>query len=107
MEYMDLVGRIVAAEQNARALVQEAKEQEQSLEADLEQEISTMRETYMERARHRVEEVKKTEVALAKEDLARWDRKREQTLAAVESSYARHKDFWVDVLFRKIVGGAS
>ena len=78
MEYMDLVGRIVAAEQNARALVQEAKEQEQSLEADLEQEISTMRETHMQRARHRVEQAKQTEVALAKEDLARWARTMEQ-----------------------------
>lgn len=104
MEYADLVGRIVAAEQRARALVQEAKEQEEGLEAGLEQEIAAMRESYMSRARRRVAEVEKAEAAMAEESLRRWDRKLEQTMSAVEAAYARHREAWIDVLVRKIVG---
>lgn len=107
VEYANLVSRIVAAEESAREIAKEAQVRESSLEQDLEQEIARMRESYMARARHRVEEVEKTEAQAAEEDLANWDRKLTQAMSAVEASYARNKDAWVETLFQRIVGGAS
>ena len=66
-----------------------------------------MRENYMARARHRVAEVEKTEAEAAQEDLARWDKKLDQAMSAVEASYAKNKDAWVDALFQRIVGGVT
>ena len=52
----------------------------------------------------RIDEVEKTEAAAAEEDMARWDKKRDQALAEVERAYAEHKDQWVELLFSRIVG---
>ena len=105
MEYANLVSRIVAAEESAREIAKEAQARESTLEQDLEQEIARMRESYMARARHRVEEVEKAEAQAAEEDLARWDRKLRQAMSAVEAAYAGHRDAWVEALFQRIVGG--
>lgn len=49
MEYADMISRIVAAEHNARALVQQAKEKESHLQEDLDGDLARMRESYLER----------------------------------------------------------
>ncbi len=104
MEYLNLVNQIVAAEQSAREIAREAREQESSLEAELEREAAGIRERYMERARRRVAGVEETEAKAAQEELARWDRRLERAMAQVESAYARNRDAWVETLFRQIVG---
>ena len=44
------------------------------------------------------------EEAAAEEALDRLDRKLEQTMRAVEASYEKNKERWVDTLFSLIVG---
>lgn len=56
------------------------------------------------RARQRLEQVQQTEEAAAEEALDRLDRKLEQTMRAVEASYEKNKERWVDTLFSLIVG---
>ena len=48
-EYIDLVSRIIAAEHTAQEIAREAQEKQQSLDADLERDISRMREDYFAR----------------------------------------------------------
>ena len=86
MEYADMISRIVAAEHNARALVQQAKEKESHLQEDLDGDLARMRESYLERARHRLSLVEQEEQAAAAESIQRWDQKLEEALSAVESS---------------------
>lgn len=107
MEYLDLINQIVAAEQSAKEIAREAKEQEETLETELERETADMRERYMERARRRVAEVEETERKAAKEELERWDQKLAGAMAQVESAYAKNRDVWVETLFRQIVGGPA
>ena len=104
MEYVDLVNKIVAAEHSAQEIAREVKEKQDSLDADLKLEVGKLREDYFARATHRIDEVEKTEAAAAEEDMARWDKKRDQALAEVERAYAEHKDQWVELLFSRIVG---
>ena len=61
-------------------------------------------ESYRARARQRLEQVQQTEEAAAEEALDRLDRKLEQTMRAVEASYEKNKERWVDTLFSLIVG---
>ena len=58
------------------------------MDADLKLEVGKLREDYFARAKHRIDEVEKTEAAAAEEDMARWDKKRDQALAEVERAYA-------------------
>ena len=104
MEYINLVNRIVDAEHSAKEIAREAREREQSLEKEIGQETDALRERYMARAHRRIEQVEQTESEAAAEAIAQLDLKLQQTMAAVESSYARDRDAWVDSLFSMIVG---
>ena len=97
MDYAEMVSQIMAAEQGAKVLAEESRARRQQLQAGLEQEISAMRESYLAR-------VQQTEEAAAEEALDRLDRKLEQTMRAVEASYEKNKERWVDTLFSLIVG---
>lgn len=104
MEYVDLVSKIVAAEHSAQDIAHEAKERQESLDADLKRDVSQLREDCMDRARRRVAKVEETERAAAEEDMAIWDKKLAKAMDDVESSYAKNKDAWVDLLFHKVIG---
>ena len=93
MDYAEMVSQIMAAEQGAKVLAEESRARRQQLQAGLDEEISAMRESYLARARQRLEEA-----------LDRLDRKLEQTMRAVEASYEKNKERWVDTLFSLIVG---
>ena len=104
MDYAEMVSQIMAAEQGAKVLAEESRARRQQLQAGREQEISAMRGSYLARARQRLEQVQQTEEAAAEEALDRLDRKLEQTMRAVEASYEKNKERWVDTLFSLIVG---
>ena len=98
MDYAEMVSQIMAAEQGAKVLAEESRARRQQLQAGLDEEISAMRESYLARARQRLEQVQQTEEAAAEEALDRLDRKLEQ------ASYEKNKERWVDTLFSLIVG---
>ena len=104
MDYAEMVSQIMAAEQGAKALADEAREKRQQMQAGLEKEVSALREDYMDRANHRLEEVQQTEDAAAQEALTRVDERLDRTMKAVEASYEKNKERWVDALFSMIVG---
>lgn len=105
MEYIDLVSRIIAAEHSAKEIAQEAAVQESSLEEDLTRDESELRESYFARANRRIAVVEETESQAADEFVALWDKKLTDAMAAVETSYTKNKEAWVDTLFSMIVGG--
>ena len=104
MDYAEMVSQIMAAEQGAKVLAEESRARRQQLQAGLDEDFSAMRESYLARARQRLEQVQQTEEAGAEEALDRLDRKLEQTMRAVEASYEKNKERWVDTLFSLIVG---
>ena len=59
---------------------------------------------YKRQASHRLEEVRQTEDAAAQEALTRLDERLDRTMKAVEASYEKNKERWVDALFSMIVG---
>ena len=103
MDYAEMVSQIMAAEQGAKVLAEESRARRQQLQAGLEQEISAMRESYLARARQRLEQVQQTEEAAAEEKPKKTTRKK-KAMRAVEASYEKNKERWVDTLFSLIVG---
>ena len=104
MDYAEMVSQIMAAEQGAKVLAEESRARRQQLQAGLDEEISAMRESYLARARQRLEQVHQTEAAAAEVALDRLARRLEQPMRAVEASYEKNKERWVDTLFSLIVG---
>ena len=104
MEYVELVNKIIEAEHSAREIAQEAQEKEASLEQDLARDTQRLREDYFARADRRIQMVREAEERSAQESMARSDKKLSDALTAVESSYRRNRDRWVEMLFCRIVG---
>ena len=88
MDYAEMVSQIMAAEQGAKVLAEESRARRQQLQAGLEQEISAMRESYLARARQRLEQVQQTEEAAAEEKPKKTTRKKKTEEAAEESESA-------------------
>lgn len=107
MDYAEMVSQIMAAEQGAKVLAEESRAQEEQLQSGLDGEIKELRERYMERARHRLEQVKQTEETAAEEAEKRLDERLAKTMGAMESAYEKNRDRWVDKLFTMIVGVES
>ena len=75
MDYAEMVSQIMAAEQGAKVLAEESRARRQQLQAGLDEEISAMRESYLARARQRLEQVQQTEEAAAEEKPKKTARK--------------------------------
>ena len=104
MDYAEMVSQIMAAEQGAKVLAEESRAQEEQLQAGLDGEIAELRERYMDRARHRLEQVRQTVEAAAGESVQRLDERLSKTMKAMETAYEKNRDRWVDKLFTMIVG---
>ena len=76
MDYAEMVSQIMAAEQGAKVLAEESRARRQQLQAGLDEEISAMRESYLARARQRLEQVQQTEEAAAEEKPKKTTRKK-------------------------------
>lgn len=107
MEYMELVSQIIAAEHSAQEIARDAEARKASLDADLARETASMREDYFARAKHRIALIEAEEAAGADADIAAWDKRLAAAMAAVESAYAKNRDTWAELLFNRIVGGAT
>ena len=104
MEYISIVDQIIAAEQNARALAEEGRQQEEQVRAGLEQEISALREKYMEQADRRIRQVRQAEQAAAQDRIARLEEKQAHALERMRAVYEKNRVRWADTLFGLIVG---
>ena len=96
MEYVDLVNRIVEVEHSAKEIAREARQQESSLDQEVQQETAALHAQDMARAHRRIEQVEQTE----SQKLAR-------AMDAVEAAYDKNRDRWVEALFTMIVGDGS
>lgn len=104
MEYVDLVAKIVAAEQSAQSIAREVREKQEHLDAEVQRDVDSLREDCMKRARHRVALVEETERTAAQEAMAAWDRKLSAAMTRVEEEYAGKKDAWADAIFHQVIG---
>ncbi|MCC8121972.1 MAG: hypothetical protein LIO58_00280 [Oscillospiraceae bacterium] len=107
MEYLDLVNKIVAAEQSAQEIVKEAETKETTLDTDVEKEIARLREDYMSRAKRRLEAIEKTEQDDAQDDIRALDKDFEAAMARINRAYHENKARWIQTLFDEIAGDGA
>ncbi|MCD7947079.1 MAG: hypothetical protein LUG13_02115 [Oscillospiraceae bacterium] len=107
MEYLDLVNKIVAAEQSAQEIVKEAETQKITLDTDVEKEVARLREDYMSRAKRRLESIEKTEQDDAQDDIRALDKDFEAAMARINRAYHAHKEGWIQTLFAEIAGDGA
>lgn len=103
MDYTMLIDRILEAEQSARDVAEEAKNQKANFEAELEQEKAAIRQKYLDRADTWLEELKSQEAEKKDQLIAAQKVRLADAEARMERAYTRYGDNWVDTLFHQTV----
>ncbi len=103
MEHVNLINRIIEAENKARQISDEAHQKLQTLSIDLKEECAGIRHEYLERAEHRIAMVRRKENELANEKITEIDRQFQEDLKLLDKTFSDHGDEWVDKLFHLIV----
>lgn len=104
MDHIEIINKIVEAEQTAQRIADEARAKLASLDTDLVAENEKMRKQYFERADKRIASVREREGAIADEMIAELEKKLEQDLEGIERLAREQNDNWVSTIFSMIVG---
>ncbi|MDR1735661.1 MAG: hypothetical protein LBR85_02170 [Oscillospiraceae bacterium] len=99
MEHIDLINRIIEAEQEAQRIAGEARDKLRALPADLKSQTDKVRRDLYARADSRIEEVRREEEQYASDTVAELDARFKSDLAELEGVFAAHSKAWEDRLF--------
>ena len=103
MEHIDLINKIIEAEQRARQLADEAREKRKNMHSEIETATVDLRDSYLGRARVRIEKVKEREAAFTEERLAELDAAFEKDKESIEAAFEKSQEEWINKLFSMIV----
>ncbi|MDP4109780.1 MAG: hypothetical protein Q8878_07125 [Bacillota bacterium] len=104
MEHLDIINRIIEAEQQAQKIAGEAASAKEHLNETISVNREKIHEDYMSRADRRIEIVRNSEKETTDEAIAKLDELLKQKLATVESTYTQNRERWIDTLFGSVVG---
>lgn len=106
MEYSELIQKILATEQSAQEIMEDAQDLQEKMEADFRREGEQLQAAYLERVRRRLDKAEQEESEKARAAMARLDEEQARAIAAVERMQAEQEDAWVDTLFHMAIGDA-
>ncbi|GHV33696.1 hypothetical protein FACS18949_08340 [Clostridia bacterium] len=107
MEHIELINKIIEAEERARQMAEVALQKRDNMQEDLKTNTSGLRDSYFQRAEARLKMVHEREAALAEEQIAELDKTFGRDAQSIEDSYVKNKDAWVEKLFQMIVTGQT
>ncbi len=107
MNQSDLIQKIIAAEHQAQALTESARNQQENMEASIDGEIRVLEQRYQDHATEYLRQLEQAEQARSDKRLQELDHRLQEKLSQVESIYQAKKDEWVDAIFERIIGKAG
>ena len=103
MEYLDIINRIIEAEQRATQVAQQANDAYAKAIDGIEVEIEQLKEQYQTRAQRRVGIAQEQEDTFTAEIIADLEQKKQQRLAVMQSDFEKNRQDYVNLLFHRIV----
>ena len=104
MKHVELITRIIEAEQKAQQLAGQAKDKKLHLPEELRESMASMRQTYFDRANRRIMMVREREMSHTDEKMSALEVMHKIELENMEKTFAENRDEWVEKLFSMIVG---
>lgn len=101
---IELINKIIEAEQNARKLAEEAYEKRDTMRSELSTSREDLRREYFARAEARIQKVREQNKVIAGEQVAVLDETFTHDLERIEMAFKENQDEWADKLFGMIIG---
>lgn len=101
---IELINKIIEAEQNARKLAEEAYEKRDTMRSELGTSTEDLRREYFVRANARIQKVREQNKVIAGEQIAVLDETFTLDLERIETAFKQNQDEWTEKLFDIIIG---
>ncbi|MCL2747094.1 MAG: hypothetical protein FWE59_00370 [Oscillospiraceae bacterium] len=103
MEYMEMLGKIIDADREAKRITLDAKTERDNLPDELRAEADELRRDYLARAERRVQIVRQEEEGRAEQEVARLDATLASDMQRLEAYFSAHRDELADKLFSLVI----
>lgn len=97
----ELAGKLLALDEKARLMVEEASAYRDSLRESLANEEKQILGEFNEHAEMHIQTVRDTEATVAAEETSALDERYRELAARIEAQYEEHHGEWEDQLFRR------
>lgn len=104
MEHVELINRIIEAENEAQRIAGDARDKLIALPAELQEKTEIVHQEMRRRAENRVEQVRKHEEQWADERVAALNAQLAEELAALERMFAERRQQWADHMLAMVIG---
>lgn len=101
---IELINKIIEAEQNARKLAEEAYEKRDTMRSELGTSTEDLRREYFSRAEARIQKVREQNKVIIGEQVAVLDETFTHDLERIEMAFKENQDEWANKLFGVIIG---
>lgn len=99
----DLINKIIEIENSAQEITRQAKQQQQSLPQQLDEEISSMRARLHKEAQGRLGRIEQTEKEAADKALSEVRSRFQAALNSIDAAKCSHQQQWEEEIFRQII----
>ena len=99
----DMLAKIVAMDEMARELTEEANKEKATSEQDIAKAKEDVYNNYIEKARKRIVKNEETERKIAEQKLKEVQQKQKETLEHLEQLYSENCDKWVDDIVDRVI----
>lgn len=100
----DMISKIIEMDKKARDMTDAAKKSKIDHEQQIIQTREKIKNDYLERAKKRIAVNQQTAKKKADEELKLIEKRNEEVIKALESSYQENGDSWVEEIVRRVVG---
>jgi len=104
LEHLDIINRIIEAEQEAQKIADEAAGRKKHLNETISGDRDKIRDDYMSHAKRRIDIVRESERTACDEAIAQIEEHLKQKLEMVETTYQKNRERWISELFQSVIG---
>lgn len=101
----DIIKKIIEIDRMAQKMTDESNALRDEAERAIESDKKKLRESYIERARHRISVIGETEEGFLKQGLDDIQKHYADVAEKLNEVYAAKRQGWVDEIYTKVIGG--
>lgn len=101
----DIIKKIIEIDRMAQKMTDETNTLRDEAERAIEADKKKLRESYIERARHRISVIGETEEGFLKQALEDIQKHYDTVAEKLDAVYGEKKQGWVDEIYNRVIGG--
>jgi len=103
MDHIEIIKKIIEAEEQAQSIAKRAFENEENLEKNVSDSLEKLKKTFNDKIDKRIQAVSESEAQLLKESLFLLEAKHKKDMDKLKKIYTEHKEEWLNSVLENII----